>query len=313
MSLGDKSAAPSRAELTSFAADRSNWQRWGTDDQRGAVNLITPEKRVAAARLVRSGRTVSMSHPLAFGDPARAAGVHLVWGGGDDNGGSAGDWIGTPVHGPIHTHVDALNHFVGPRGAWNGKRSQGMFRNGRIRSPGRLWGSIEHWGDGIVTRGVLLDVPRYRGEPFVAMDQPVHSWELAEVARAQGITVLPGDALVVYCGREEYSKAHSPYDPIAPRAGLHASCLEYLRETDCSILAWDMGEYGESGAPMSGNDYLIHYLAIPEFGLALVDNALIAPVAEACAEERRYEFLFVMAPLRIADGTGSPVNPLAIF
>jgi kynurenine formamidase len=188
-----------------------------------------------------------------------------------------------------------------------------MFSNGRIRSPGPLWGSVEHWGDGIITRGVLLDVPRYRGEPFVAVDRPVHGWELDEVARAQGVTVLAGDALVVFCGREEYSKAHSQYDPIAPRTGLHASCLEYLRDVDCSILAWDMGEYGDSGAPMNWSDYLIHYLAISEFGLALVDNALIAPVAQACAEENRYEFLFVMAPLRIADGTGSPVNPLAIF
>ena len=100
---------------------------------------------------------------------------------------------------------------------------------------------IHHWKDGIVTRGVLLDVPRHRGEPFVTTDRPVHGWELEDIAREEGVTLEPGDALVVYSGRENWDKENPAWGSIpGDRPGLHASCLKFIRDSDCTVLAWDM-------------------------------------------------------------------------
>lgn len=93
------------------------------------------------------------------------------------------------------------------------------------------------------------------------------------------------------------------------RPGVHASCLAFIREHDVALWGWDLMELWPNGYELP---FTIH-LAIPWFGLALLDNALLTPLAGACAEEGRYEFLLVVAPLRVRGGTGSPVNPLAIF
>lgn len=302
---------PTDDEVRAAVIARSNWGRWGADDQRGTINLITAERKAAAARLVTSGRTVSLARPLGPAPGAANPPVHIVWGGGDGTEGGAGDWLGMHVHSRHYTHVDALNHFIGPRGAWNGRRPDELFRHANVVSPGALWGSIEQWSDGVFTRGVLLDVPSYRGEPFVTVDRPVHGWELAAVAAAQGVEVRPGDALVVHGGRTQFEKTALYGDP--PRPGLHGSCVEYFREVDCAALVWDMSDYRPGDAPMRHSQMLVHYLGISELGLAIIDNAVIDPLAHACQAEGRYEFLFVIAPLRIPDGTGSPVNPLALF
>ena len=169
------------------------------------------------------------------------------------------------------------------------------------------------WETGILTRGVLLDVPRHRGEPHVTLERPVHGWELEEVAKAQGVVVEPGDALIVYSGREAYQAQH-PDEFLGSRdgqpvPGLHASCMPFIRDHDVSLLVWDMMDArpNEYGLPWSMHGVLYSY------GVALLDNALLQPLAEACAEEGRYEFLLIVAPLKVPGGTGSPVNPLAVF
>jgi kynurenine formamidase len=179
-----------------------------------------------------------------------------------------------------------------------------------ITFDGAIWGSVEHWKEGIVTRGVLLDVPRHRGEAFVTMDKPIHGWELEDVARAEGIALEPGDALVVYGGRDNWDTVNPIWgsDP-AGRPGLHASCLKFIRESDCCLLVWDMMDFMPNGY---GIPWSVHG-AIFAYGIGLLDNALLQPLAEACAEEGRYEFMLTVAPLRVVGGTGSPVNPIALF
>jgi kynurenine formamidase len=188
---------------------------------------------------------------------------------------------------------------------WNGRDPRT-----EVTSQGARFGAIQHWRDGITTRGVLLDVPKFRGEPSVTIEKPVHGHELEAIAKAQGVTVEPGDALVVYSGREAWQAAHpswSGYRPPSP--GLHASCLPFVREHDVAVLAWDLMD----AAP---NEYGLSWTthgAIFAYGVALVDNALLQPLAEACAEEGRYEFMLTFAPLPVVGGTGSPVNPIALF
>ena len=327
---------PSSHEWTDFGPDeareyirsRRNWGRWGADDQVGAVNLITPEKSASAARLVRTGQSISLSRPLptkpATNNPRPVQ--HFAGQRGRPEGvaeqvqlgaGVAVDFVGVASHGMSVTHIDALCHTWDSEGMWNGRSGEGQ-----VGLDGSRWGGIQHWSSGIFTRGILLDVPRFRGEEYVTYEKPVLGSELEEIMRETGVEPEPGDAVIVYSGREAFSREHgewgSPIDgkpatgPVngrEVRAGLHTSCLQPLREWDSSVLVWDMLEQSpnEYGLPWN-----VH-AAIFAFGMAFIDNALLEPLAEACREAGRSEFLFTVAPLIIEGGTGSPVNPIVVL
>lgn len=297
---------PSRDEVLSYLKDRTNWGRWGADDQKGAINLITPEKRRAAAALVRNGRAVSLSRILATvaGPSNPNPAQHFMRWSGRPGGGGAVDYYGLIYHGYTTTHIDALCHVWDEHGMWNGRDP-----GDEITPMGARFGDIDQWKEGIITRGVLLDVVKHRGEPFVTEEQPVHGWELAEIAAAQGVSLEPGDAVLVYSGREAWHAQHPEWNggPLGP--GLHASVLPFLRDSDVSVLGWDMMD-------QSPNEYGVTWTvhgALYAYGVALLDNALLQPLAEACAEEGRYTFMLTIAPLRVRGGTGSPCNPIALF
>ena len=284
---------------------RSNWGRWGPDDQRGAVNLITPAKRVAAASLVRSGRSVSLSRvrPRTPGPDNPTPAQHYMTMNQRGSGGWAADYYGISYHGYATTHIDALCHVWDEHGMWNGRKPQQEITMGGAR-----FGDIDQWRDGIITRGVLLDVPKHRGVPYVTDDSPVHGWELEEIAAAQGVKLEAGDAVFVYSGREEFHRAN-PNRSIGLRPGLHSSCLPFIRDNDVAVLGWDLMDAanGEYAVPWTVHGALFAY------GVALVDNCLLQPLAEACVEEGRCDFMLTVAPLRVVGGTGSPANPLALF
>ncbi|MHB8574494.1 MAG: cyclase family protein [Dehalococcoidia bacterium] len=297
---------PTRDEVLGYLHDRTNWNRWGADDQRGAINLITPEKRVAAAGLVRTGRSVSLSRvwPTRPAANNRTPAQHWLRWFERGSGGAVVDFYGISYHGYATTHIDALCHVWDENGIWNGRDSKDV-----ITSNGVRWGDIDQWRDGIVTRGVLLDVPKHRGEPYVTLERPVHGWELEEIAAEQGVTLAPGDALLVYSGREAWHAEHEDWAGGELSPGLHASCLPFLRDNDISVLGWDLMDANpnEYGVPWTVHGVVFAY------GVALLDNALLQPLAAACAEEGRYEFMLTIAPLRVVGGTGSPANPIALF
>lgn len=301
-----------RGDFDELFATRRNWGRWGPEDQRGAINLIDAEKRREAASLVRSGRVVSLCRPfptaVAANNPRPAIQYY------QRIGQDALDFYGISYHGVAATHIDALCHMWDKTGMWNGHDPDEGF------GPyGATFGDIERWGDGIVTRGVLFDIPSHRGVPCVEQDEPVHGWELEQICLERGVEVTAGDAVVVYCGRDAWSEAHErPWGsgpnlgrpgPRDPRPGLHASCLEFFRDTDCSMLVWDMLDLLPNGLDVVHSVHAAIYI----LGLALVDNAQLAPLAEACAEEGCDEFMLTVGPLRVEGGTGSPVNPLALL
>ncbi len=295
--------------LVEFVRRESNWGRWGTDDQRGAANLITAEKTLAAAKLVRDGRAVSLSRvfPTSPAPNNLRPAQHFVRREHD----FATDYYGIEYHGEAATHVDALCHMSDEEGhVWNGRQADDI-----ITSQGATWGGIEQWRSGLLTRGILLDVPRFRGERYVHQENPVTGDELAEVAEREGIVPSPGDALVVYCGRDHFEERHVPWggelgsDGQPCRPGLDPSCLRFVREVDCAVLAWDMMDVSPHTRPRA---FTMHG-AIPAFGVALVNNCELGPLAVACQESGRYEFMFVVAPLVVPGGTGSPVNPIAVL
>ena len=117
--------------------------------------------------------------------------------------GAAMEYYGVFYHGTATTHIDALCHVWNQDGMWDGKNPDRVIKFG-----GASYGSVDEWKEGILTRGVLLDVPHYRGEPYVTMDNPVHGWELESIAKAQGVVIKPGDAVFVYSGREKLSLIH---------------------------------------------------------------------------------------------------------
>lgn len=301
-----------RADVLELLRERNNWGRWGERDEVGAVNLITDQKRLTAASSVRAGVAVSLSRPFPTrphaDNPQPAS--HYTTRTTKGVGGAAGDYYGIEYHGITSTHVDALCHVWDEAGMW-----QGRDPDVELTSRGSRWGSVDKWHRGIVTRGVLLDVPAFRREPYVTHERPVHGEELEAVATAQGVVIEPGDALVVYSGRDRWDDEHPAWGTELTesgeqwRPGLHASCLAFLRDTDCAALAWDMLDHAPNDW---GIPWTVHG-AIFAYGIAMVDNCDLAPLARACAQLGRYEFMFVVSPLVVHGGTGSPVNPLAIL
>ena len=298
-------SVPTKAEVDSYLKDRRNWGRWGDKGAAGAINLITPEKRLAATRLVKTGRAVSLSRPFpvtpSLSNP-RPAHHYVTWH-KDEKGGGAGDYYGVNYHGWANTHIDALTHMWDNNGMWDGRNPEEEMSTSHSG-----YGSVDNWREGILTRGVLLDVPKHRGKPYVTQEEPVHGWELEDIVKEQGVSLEPGDALVVYSGREDYLKDNEFWGP-SPRPGLHASCLPFIRDNDISVLVWDMMD-------MKPNEYDIPntvHGAIFAYGVALLDNSLLEPLAKVCAEEGRYEFMVTINPLYVVGGTGSPVNPIAMF
>lgn len=297
---------PTKAEVQTYLTERRNWGRWGADDQVGAVNLITPAKRIQAASLVRSGRPVSLSRDFpklpAPNNPTPAQ--HFMKMLDRGTGGAAIDYYGISYHGQASTHLDSLCHVRNENGMWNGRSPQD-----EIDFDGARFGAITNWPTGIITRGVLLDVPRFRGQPFVTQNQPIHGWELEDIAQAEGVALEPGDALVVYGGREAWDRINPTWGSGPSRPGLHASCLPFIRDNDVALLVWDMMDHMPNGydIPWSVHGVIFAY------GVGLVDNALLEPLAAACAEEKRYEFMLMVLPLVVPGGTGSPVNPVALF
>jgi kynurenine formamidase len=296
-----------REDIQALLHDRNNWGRWGADDEVGAVNLITASKRAAAASLVKSGRSVSLSRMFpttpAPNNP-RPASHYMKQHLRPEGSGAAVDYVGLEYHGITCTHIDALCHTWDSNGMWNGRRPDDV-----LDVDGAAWGSIDKWKEGIITRGVLLDVPAFRGEPYVTNEKPVTGEELAAIAKYEGVAIEPGDALVIYSGRDRWDNENPVWGSLPTRPGLHGSCLEFLRDVDAAVIAWDM----QDSAPNEWDlPWTVHGV-IFAYGIGIVDNCDLAPVSQASRAEGRFEFMFVLSPLYVPGGTGSPANPLAVF
>ncbi|HXU22778.1 MAG TPA: hypothetical protein VN697_01990, partial [Tepidiformaceae bacterium] len=176
--MADNHPLPTNDEVRGYFQQLSNWGRWGADDNAGTVNLITPEKRRAAAALVRSGRAVSLAHPLnTLGGPGNAnPAQHFL----RITPAFCADYIGLIFHGYAHTHIDALCHVFWEGQMYNGKPATD------VTSLGARSGAVDAWSHGITTRGVLLDNPRFRGVPHVTLEEPIRGWELEAAAEKQG-------------------------------------------------------------------------------------------------------------------------------
>ena len=310
---GDRSVDVSAADFKALFEAVSNWGRWGEDDERGALNYLTPDRVAAAARLVRSGETTTLSLPLntepGIDNPEPADHRMTMLNDVDIGSGTlrfAKDYVGVDYHNDGHSHIDALCHVAFDGSLYNGKPS------GSVTREGATVNAIDVVKDGIIGRGVLLDVPRLRGVPWLEPGEHIFSADLEEAERAQGVTVTEGDILLVRTGHARRRAELDPWDTAKAKAGLHPTAVTFLAERRIAVLGSD-GNSDTAPSTTEGIDFPIHALTLNAMGVHLLDYLQFEDLLAACEREGRWEFLFVGAPLRVVDGTGSPLNPLAIL
>jgi kynurenine formamidase len=310
--MGDR-VRVSNAEFASLFDELSNWGRWGRDDARGALNLLTPARVAAASRLVREGRTITMSLPLnteeAEDNPVPAD-HHMTLlpdaAGSDEPLQFIKDYVGADYHNDGHTHIDALCH-VAYRGALYNDRPEGS-----ATADGAALNTIEVLRNGLVGRGVLLDVPRARGVEWLEPGDDVFAEDLEASERAQGVAVREGDILLVRTGHARRLAELGPWNTPEAKAGLHPTAMRFVAARSVSALGSD-GNSDTAPSSTEGVDFPIHVLAITAMGVHLLDYLQFEDLRTACQRVGRWEFLFAAAPLRIRGGTGSPINPVAVL
>jgi kynurenine formamidase len=289
------------------------WGRWGDDDERGALNLLTAERVQRAAGLVRSGDVVSCGRELpvvaAADNPTPA--LHHMLMAGDVAGGvglqASADFVGVSFHGMAVSHIDALCHVFVDGQMYNG------FPATDVTSLGAKRNSIAAAFGGIAGRGVLLDIPRLRGVEWLEPGDAISPDELDAACSAQRVAVAPGDILIVGTGRDARREQHGAWDPNGVGlAGLDAECIPWLYDHDPAVLASD-GVSDVLPANPHAWPIPIHQCLLVGMGVHLLDNLQLGRLAAACAGVQRWEFLFVVLPLQIGGGTGSPVNPVAVL
>jgi kynurenine formamidase len=296
-----------------------NWGRWGPDDELGTLNYITADMVRAAAGLVRSGRRATMAIPMSTvaGPDNPSPVIHYVVQAHDIDIGSSGmtmasDFVGLAFHGDCHTHMDALCHVAYKGLVYNGRPAHEVMTSQRATAL-----DVTAYSEGLVGRGVLLDVPRFRGVPWLEPGEAVTRAELEEVERAQGVRLGEGDILVFRTGhhrrRLELGAWRNDYPPAGQgKAGLHVDTIGWMHERRIAAFLPD-GDGETVPSNVEGMLYPIHPLQVTAMGMFVSDSLQLEDVARACEEEGRFEFLVVGLPLRLPGGTGSPWNPIAIF
>src|SRR6478736_5992745 len=268
---------------------------WGPDDRRGALNYITPAEILAALGEVTLGRTVSLAAPVEHRpaadnpDPAQ----HQIEG---PEGADAGPGLAFSMD-RIAMNID-------------GKLYNGVAAD-TVTASGAAELSIGVAADGIVGRGVLLDVPRSRGVPWLEPGDHVTVADVLAAEQDQQVRVGQGDIVLVRVGHRRRRDEQGPWDAAKARAGLHPTVLPLLAERRIAALGSD-GNNDTAPSAVAGVDFPVHVLTLNALGVHLLDYLQFTELRQVCAKIGRWSFLCMIAPLRLPTGTGSPVNPIAI-
>ena len=311
---------PSEQEAIGYVKTLSNWGRWGAEDELGTINLITPAKRAAAARLVQDGVAVTGARPIVTDITADTTFQFMRFmvdsGEGRDTAPpervrarrGAGEFIGMVFHGYTVTHIDTPAHFF-----WEGQLYNGRSCNLVTSREGATVEAVELLHDGVVSRGILLDIARTRGVRWLEPGEGVMPEDLEAAERAAGVRVEAGDILVVRTGYYARRLADGPTSPLQEGSpGPHAALLPWLKERGVAVWGSDThNDVAPTPYPAMGSPF--HIGALVGLGLWLIDNMNLEDIAQACSVRHRWEFLLTLAPLRLRNVTGSPLNPIALF
>jgi kynurenine formamidase len=304
--------ALSQPEFDTLFDRLRRWAPGGVADERGTFASITPEATLAALAVPRSGRTVSLALPInrtSGPDNAKPALHHMVDLGDVEapEPSAHKDFIGLDYHGKATTHLDAICH-IGYRGELFG----GVSSAAAFSSLGSGWAAVTNLAGGFVLRGVLLDVPAATGIEWLEPGTAVRADDIARTAEVLGVDVGPGDAVLLRTGHGARRAVHGPWNSDNASAGLHVDAMPLLADLGVVLLGAD-GDSDVRPSPVAGVHSPIHALALTALGMPLLDNLELEALSHACAEQGRYEFLLIVAPLVVPRGTGSPVNPIAVL
>ena len=297
--------------VTLFDRTKSRSQYEPTNVERGALNFITPETVLAASRLVSEGQVIPTALPwntVSGPDNSRPA-LHYMTelGDSDDEEPSCNkDFIGVDYHGKASSHLDAMTHIAFQDQLFGGKKSSEA-----VTSTGSSWASVDKLGP-IVTRGVLLDAALFQGAKWIEPGTAIHVAEILAIEDKFGFKIGQGDCVLLRTGHFARREALGVWDPSDFSAGFHFDVMELFKERKVSVVGAD-GDSDVRPSPVQGVHSPIHVLALPALGIPLLDNLQLEALATHCAHVKRWTFNFVISPLNIPRGTGSPVNPIAIF
>lgn len=309
------SSGPARLSSAEFGALYQRVRRQAPQGaaDRGALDTITAAQVLAAVAEVRSGRTVTLAAPVETRpgphdpDPAEHRMTGAVAGAIAPRGLQfATDRFAMNVHGDADSHLDALCHVI-----YDGTLHNGVPANS-LTPAGASALSLDVTRDGIVGRGVLLDIPRLRGVRWLEPGDHVTGDELEAAEAAQHLQVTRGDLLFVRVGHRRRHRELGAWDAAVARAGLHPTAMEFLARRHVAVLGSD-GNNDTAPSSTQGVDFPVHVLAVHAMGLHLLDYLQFEDLVPLCEEADRWSFLCVIAPLRLPGATGAPVNPIAIF
>jgi kynurenine formamidase len=298
-----------KEDVDRLMTELSNWGRWGKEDQLGAVNLITMEKRKQAAALVKEGFPISLARDTekekADDNPSPYEHTMILSGVGNRSQFSI-DAFRISFHGYQHTHLDALCHVF-----WNGRMYNG-FSQEDVTQKGATKLAIQNLKQGIFTRGVLMDIAQLKGVKYLEPGTSIYQEDLEAWEKKAGLNLTAGDAVFIHTGRWARRAEKGAWDISTNSAGLHASCAKWLKARDVALLGSDAAsDVLPSG--IEGLTHPIHQLALVALGVNIFDNCDLEALSEAAAKRKRWEFLLTAAPIPLTGGTGSPLNPIAIF
>jgi len=292
----------------------SNWGRWGKDDERGTVNLITPERLTAAGRLMKQGKIFDLGIPLDGNGPQPGGGrinpVHLMsqTGQGQDFPGGfryADDYIFTPLQGA--SQWDALAHVYYDDQLYNG------FPASSVGLQGAEHDSIDKQAKGIAGRGVLLDVAGLKGVEWLVQGYVITPDDLDAAARQQGVAMQPGDILLFRTGwRKKFLRERNANEFMAGEPGLGLDCCDWLHNNQVAAVCSD--NWAIEVIPCETPDALlpVHMVLIRDMGMTLGEILDFEELTTDCRADGVWEFFFCSPPLKVTMGVGSPINPLAI-
>ena len=301
---GQEPRAPRNVEeFNTMFQSLNNWGRWGDDDELGTMNLVTAAKTREAVTLVRRGVTVSLAHnpiPDEAPDNPDSAFNHTM------GRTLRSDTYEFTYHGYGVSHIDSLCHFL-----WNDRLYNDTPPS--VTTPdgcGKL--GIQNLKNGIVTRGILLDFPRLKGVSYLEPQTPIYVEDIEAWEEQAGIRVSPGDAIFVRTGRWARRAALGPWQVSGNSAGLHASVLPWIRDRGVSFVGSDAAT-DVMPSLVEGVTQPVHTMLIAGFGTNIFDNMDLEALAETAARENRWEFMLTAGPIPVTGGTGSPLNPIAVF
>ena len=310
----------SEDEVLDYFVSLSNWNRWGRDDELGTLNFLSNENTRRAASLVRDGCTVSCARTVMFepGPDVNATPMHFMVESGEgwasDNkltnvsNQGATDFFGMIFHGYTITHIDTPAHCF-----WKGEMYNGRPAHLVSTNLGATAESVELAKHGIVARGILVDVPKIRDVQWLDRGEGVMPSDIRAAESSCGFEIEEGDVLLIRTGQLHRRNVEGPVDlEQLGSTACQASCLPLFHERGISMLGSDTPNDVMPSGYMSVPSP-IHQVGIVAMGMWILDNANLEELAIACEARNRWEFMLSIAPLRLHNTTGSPVNPLAIF